>query len=439
MNKTILFTAVGMTDPISNFHDGSILHICRKYKPNTVVLFMSQETLKMHDTDNRYRRCLDMLGKQLNHEFEYKIIPNKDLVNVHMFDEVFIKIKTKLKEVIGKMDPSDKLYVNIASGTPALKYSLQFLSALAEYKFVPIIVSTPENASNKEKENQNNYDVETQWELNEDNIPEKFVDRCSTAKSLIMLKEFYTITLCKFIDNCDYSAGLAFAKSFNFNPKVIELLEGAEYRLQFNTHMADVQLAKNGYKLPFSTNDDRCAVFEYSLILGVKLKRMEWSDFLRAITPLITDILKRVLKCNWGIDIENYTCYDKNGILKWDENKVRTSEIDAVLKGAYGNDFNFYNPLSNKHLEEIVMAKCEKKSVEYKFVESIQKIESGRNKAAHTLELITDDKIKKFTGFTAEEIYKIIYDILPQINIPVKNNWNSYDEMNEYIKGSISD
>ena len=43
MNQTILFTPVGGTDPISstNCKDGSMLHICRFYKPNKVIMYMS--------------------------------------------------------------------------------------------------------------------------------------------------------------------------------------------------------------------------------------------------------------------------------------------------------------------------------------------------------------------------------------------------------------
>ena len=55
MNRTILFTPVGGTDPISstNGHDGSMLHICRQYKPDEVVLYMSKEMLDFQEQDNR--------------------------------------------------------------------------------------------------------------------------------------------------------------------------------------------------------------------------------------------------------------------------------------------------------------------------------------------------------------------------------------------------
>lgn len=65
MNQTILFTPVGGTDPISlnNYHDGSILHICRFYKPDKVILYMSKEMLDFQEKDDRYRYCLDRLAK----------------------------------------------------------------------------------------------------------------------------------------------------------------------------------------------------------------------------------------------------------------------------------------------------------------------------------------------------------------------------------------
>lgn len=49
MNRTIIFSPVGGTDPISssNLRDGSLLHICRWYKPDKVYLYMSKEILAL--------------------------------------------------------------------------------------------------------------------------------------------------------------------------------------------------------------------------------------------------------------------------------------------------------------------------------------------------------------------------------------------------------
>ena len=52
MNSKILFSPVGGTDPISNYHDGALLHICRFYKPDTVYLYLSGEIVEYHNKDN---------------------------------------------------------------------------------------------------------------------------------------------------------------------------------------------------------------------------------------------------------------------------------------------------------------------------------------------------------------------------------------------------
>ncbi len=88
MNKTVLFSPVGGTDPISlgNMRDGSMLHICRMYKPDIVYLYMSKEILDYHSEDNRYVYCIDRLSELQNHKIEYEIIERPELVDVHEFD-----------------------------------------------------------------------------------------------------------------------------------------------------------------------------------------------------------------------------------------------------------------------------------------------------------------------------------------------------------------
>lgn len=63
MNRTILFSPVGGTDPIhnKNCRDGSMLHIERVYEATDVFLYMSKEILENHKKDNRYFYALENL------------------------------------------------------------------------------------------------------------------------------------------------------------------------------------------------------------------------------------------------------------------------------------------------------------------------------------------------------------------------------------------
>lgn len=88
MGKTILFSPVGITDPVSpkNCYDGSMLHICRHFKPDEVYLYLSSEMTEIEYADHRFTRAVSLLSKKINHEIKVHLIENPDLVKAHEFD-----------------------------------------------------------------------------------------------------------------------------------------------------------------------------------------------------------------------------------------------------------------------------------------------------------------------------------------------------------------
>lgn len=428
MNQLILYSAVGGTDPISNFRDASLLHICRVYKPDKVVILMSKEMIAYHNKDNRYCYCLEKLGEKLNHPFDIELIQKGDLVDVQDFDVVYPIISQNLKDILSSMDKTDKLIVNIASGTPAMKYCLQFLSALADYNFVPISVKTPEKSINPHIEDRNNYNPQDMWEANEDNDDSSFVNRCQKTTSLAMLSEFYKHTLVKFIHNYDYSAAVTFVESVNcFSDDVKKLLNAGHSRLQLDIGKSQHILKSYGFDFPY--NDDRKLIFEYALALGIKIKKKDYADFVRAITPLMTELLIKSLMAKCNINIDDYTVKSGTKIL-WNENKLMNTELENLLQTQFSN-FH-YGVVFNSHLREIIKSYV----LDGEFGRVLDKLndfeEKTRNLAAHNMVSITSEKIRKDTGLSPEQIYNEIKKFLPMVNIPV-NGWDSYDKMNELI------
>lgn len=151
MNRVILFTPIGGTDPISatNCKDGSMLHICRFYKPDKVVMYMSKEMLDYQEKDNRYRYCLDNLAKMQGREMEYEIIERKELTRVHEFDYFYQDFRTVISEIYKEIDETDTLLLNVSSGTPAMKSGLLVLQTLGEFPAKVIQVATPEKRINE--------------------------------------------------------------------------------------------------------------------------------------------------------------------------------------------------------------------------------------------------------------------------------------------------
>lgn len=135
MSKTYLFSPIGNTDPIKYFYDGSMLHICRYYKPDVVILYLSHEMILHHEKDNRYVRSIELLGEKLGHTFEVRIIRDEQMVDVQQYDLFYHAFRGIIADIEEEMMPEDTLIVNMASGTPAMKSALLVMATLAEYRF----------------------------------------------------------------------------------------------------------------------------------------------------------------------------------------------------------------------------------------------------------------------------------------------------------------
>ena len=151
MGKIILFSPVGGTDPISvaNKKDGSLLHICRWYKPDEVILYMSAEIMENHKKDNRYIYCLEKLSELINKKMEYRFIERPELTEVQDFNFFYNEFREILKQTYKQMNKGDKLLLNVSSGTPAMKSALLGISNLGELPFKAIQVTTPDESMNK--------------------------------------------------------------------------------------------------------------------------------------------------------------------------------------------------------------------------------------------------------------------------------------------------
>ena len=190
MNQIILFSPVGGTDPISssNNRDGSLLHICRVYRPSKVIMYMSQEMLENQAKDDRYRYCLDRLAQNQGRKMEYEIIERKELSDVQEFDYFYQDFRKLIENITASMDESDSLILNISSGTPAMKSGLLVLKTLGEFSCKLVQVTTPVRRMNEHRHG--DYDVKALWKANEDN-KDGFENRCHEVEcpTLSLIKQ----------------------------------------------------------------------------------------------------------------------------------------------------------------------------------------------------------------------------------------------------------
>jgi CRISPR type III-A/MTUBE-associated protein Csm6 len=440
MNQLILFSPVGGTDPISwdNGRDGSMLHICRCYKPDRVILYMSKEILDFQAQDDRYRYCLSKLQELQNRKMKIEEIERPDLVNVHDFDFFYDDFRKVLMKITKEMDDTDRLLLNISSGTPAMKSCLQVLANLGEIRCTAIQVSTPDKKINTHT--RDGYDVKLAWEIDEDNQP-NFENRCREIHSpgLIRLKQEEIIK--RLVNEYDYNAAAVVADAVidGSADRYRSLLEMAKNRLLLNLPVANKIDREEGSNCIPIKRDNEEIMFEYALALQIRLRKGEYADFIRAISPLVVSLFENILKNRYHKNVDDYIRTDKSGIKKWDSNKPMDPEIFNTLNEGYTMGFQ-YGYVKSVHFVKLIDHFGANDQKVVALVDSVRKIEEDvRNKAAHEMVSITNENIIRYTGCSAEEIMEKLKSLIKYSSIDVKPEyWNSYDQMNEIIIHRIS-
>ena len=431
----VLFSPIGGTDPIRYLYDGSMLHICRYYKPDKVILYLSSEMVEKHREDNRYVRTLNMLGDSIGHTFDIEVIENEELIDVQKYDVYYEIFRQEIKNISDNLSSGDELIVNMASGTPAMKSALLILATLSEYKFIPIQVNSPQKKMNSEIEDRNNYDVELNWELNQDNLPDS-ENRCEEVKCMNLIKLLKIDLIKKFIRKYDYSAAFELGKELkdDISADAYNMLEIANNRLKLNYREISKITANNKYDIYPIKNPGNMKLFEYACVLEIKLKKEEYSDFIRGITPLIVDIFEQILKTKMNINVE-LLCDIRNGVKIWNIDKLKNNNIFDILNNAYIKKGGIKEgPVYSHALAHIIRAKSNDDILKRKVDEIVDVEQNIRNLAAHQIVSVTDKWFVDKSGKSPEEIMNIIRYLLVQAGVGAKkDDWNTYDVMNDKI------
>lgn len=199
----VLISAVGNTDPIRNFHDGALVHIARKYRPDKIIIVFSEELIRKKDDIEKVIRSIDSeyLPEIVYHE---PIILNNE---VHIFDTMFDQFDDIIREYYTK---DDEFVLNLSSGTPQIKSALFVLNRLSEINVKAVQVPTPEKKSNAGVRHDDSEDIDVLIDTNMDN-KQDYVDRTIEDTSDKFKQGLIKKTLRDFIKKYDYKASLEIA------------------------------------------------------------------------------------------------------------------------------------------------------------------------------------------------------------------------------------
>ena len=379
----VLISAVGDTDPIRNFHDGALVHIARKYRPEKIIIVFSERTISKKDDIEKVIRSIDSeyLPEIVYHE---PIILNNE---VHIFDTMYDQFESIIQQYYTK---DDELLLNLSSATPQVKAALFIINRLSEINVKAIQVPTPVNDSNENVPHDNVEDIDILIDTNEDNV-EDFVDRTLEDESEKFLHALMKKTIRDFIKKYDYKASLEIANQLPDFPG----LKDCRKKLQDIVDSLDRQAVPQLLRTK-SWNEQKKKVLNAYLTIDLQIERGNFSEGLIRIKSLTEFILEDFIKDRYPGLLDTYTnASEKKYLGLWDYNNILEDENEKDL--------------------------CEK-------IEKVKSINSTRNTVAHKLDPIKAKELKQL-----DTVLKTLKDLVKEHYQLREKDFDFYKEQNKEL------
>lgn len=399
----VLFSPIGTADPITQLGDGPMLHIIRHYRPERVVLFLSPQMSRYERKDQRYTQAIQLLAANWSEKNRPEVILERSSIDeVYKFDAYISEFEKMLSE-ISKTTNGDAILVNVSSGTPAMEEALVALGAFGRLNLTLLQVTTPRKGPNEkyDREDPHGYDLELLWACNPDNADDA-VCRILEVKSPNFGDRLLLENIRSLIDGYDYVAAATLARQMHtISPDAQAMIEAAADRMNLNGQKSARVFA--GTDIAYSPNK---LVDEYVYVLEVIFEQERWADFMRALTPAITETMLRYLRpelsdCRYlksTCGIGNYE-YDRQAI----NQDAKLKKIIDVKSGKY---------LNNYMLDKLVREYCQDKSIIDKLHQLFEFERDGsRNTFAHTIKRVNKTDIERDGKLTMEQAMQLLLEL----------------------------
>ncbi|MCL2020042.1 MAG: hypothetical protein FWG70_09830 [Oscillospiraceae bacterium] len=391
MNNYVLFSPVGMTDPIRDGHDGPLLHIVRYFKPSKVYIFLTAEMEKIDSLTDCYSKAV----KYLSPDCEVEKL-RSGIEDPSDFDAFHLLFGEKITR-INNENPGAEILLNVSSGTPQIISAL-CLEAITHNadNLTPIQVRTHTKVANAEIKHfdPKKDDVINEMENYLFDADIKADNRCHKPDLLAFKRSMIKNQLKALVLSFEYKGAYELA---NKNTRLIknerlELLLLHAYRRSL-PDVAGAEKAARELKMynklyPVQNNAAK-KVCEYFLAAKLRAYRGELTDFILRTSALTEHLLREDIAKKVG-GLDKIASKNRKGVWNLDEYKSeeKIPGLREHLNKEFRSEFNYER--TGITAWEIIA-----EYIELTGYESLLKIKNNRNYAAHDLDSITESDLER--------------------------------------------
>ena len=443
---SILFSAIGTTDPVRGMRDGGMMHIMRHYRPEKVYVFLTHEMGERDRKDGRLDKTFAHIRSNWEGydpglvRFETDITDPSDM-------DLLVGPMTRLLQQAMEENPGAEVLLNLSSGTPQMEIILAQMALDPRYPTRGIQVKTPERRSGLEdRTNKPNYAVDDALELNMDEEPDA-PNRCCEPKMMAVRREAVRNQLRGLVEQRNYGAIAQMGGSLP--APIVKLAKHLDYRSRFL--LKEAEEAADGLKIPslvVGKGDLPYPVYqmvEFMAMLKLLVYQKRYTDFVLRLNPFLVELQMTMLREKlWEAGIpeeELIPVVDKRKKISPDCIGLR---LPALL--AYMED-KFHGPLKESDLSiravNYMLQYFGMDAAAEDFLKKCDDVNAHlRNPAAHSLFGVSNQDIQNRSGMTAEvmahRLENLLLDTLRRYGeAALKKRLNVYDRCDQILRDCL--
>ena len=333
----ILISAVSDSDPIRGFHDGALVHIARKYRPDKIIIVYSDKMLPNKERNNK---VLFSISENYRPEIiiHEKIIIGED---VFIFDKMYDEFSKIINECYSK---EDEFILNLSSGTPQICAALFIINRLSGINVKAVQVASPQKGPNTEDKHDISEDIDDLISLNEDST-DQFVDRTLEDSAEKFSQDLMKKTIRDFITKYDYKTSLELANQFSDFPGLKESRKKLQNIVDALDRQDIPQTLKNR-----KWSDEKKKVLNAYLTIELQKERGNFSEGLIRIKTLTEFILEDYIDNRYPGLLDRYVDESEKYFLGiWDYSKILKEKREWTL-------YNQIKPMINMNTSRNTLA-----------------------------------------------------------------------------------
>ncbi len=434
----VLFSPVGKADPMTELGDGPMLHIVRYERPDKVVLYLSPDMAKIQRKTKCYTKAIKLLAKSLGTDVPLIETIESERDEVHRFDIYIAEFESHLKRLAAD---GNEVVVNVSSGTPGM---CQALVAIGSFGRIGIrMLQVSGGPKHVKRPDFTKVKIKKFWK-----VCQKAEAKGKCRATEVCTPNFNHRLMCEnvkaLIRDFDYGAAYEMiADEHSISDHAKELIKGAEARLTLDQNVAaqTFGFARIGRKdLSYKS---QAPILEYLYAMEVRLKQRHYAEFMRSLTPALTELMHMALQAY--LPDEKYCRYNENGSPCFYERAIeQDSELMELLGDRYkSKGINKPTFIQNYNYYRLVVHYCDNQDLKNKF-RALRYAESeSRNQLAHMLTKSSKESIEKSCEMELQAIMDMLYeayDIVKANSDALKNvpaEPGLYNRINELIESKL--